>query len=202
MNATVDKQVDEAGKPLELAMRTHTRRRPPDGGAARSWMRDGRYARAGSTSGSRFTCGSQPSRFGSHQLRSPSSFIVAGSSTPRMIVASSRTANASPTPIFEIDPFELKRRSHPGSKDPAPPASQRFWVAHGSEALRWKIREGDYRLVVMNADGSRGVDAEAEFKLTLPHVAGIAWTLIVTGLLLVLGGIAAVVVAIRRLSAA
>jgi hypothetical protein len=34
--------------------------------------------------------------------------------------------------------------------------------------------------------------------LTLPHVARIAWALIVPGLLLVLGGIAAIVFAVRR----
>ena len=37
--------------------------------------------------------------FGRYQFHSPSSFIVAGSSTPRMIVASIRTAAARPTPI-------------------------------------------------------------------------------------------------------
>jgi hypothetical protein len=36
---------------------------------------------------------------GSHQFQSPRSFMLAGSRTPRMSVASSRTANARPTPI-------------------------------------------------------------------------------------------------------
>ena len=44
------------------------------------------------------TCGSQLSRFGSHQLRSPRSFIAAGRSTARTIVASIRIATARPTP--------------------------------------------------------------------------------------------------------
>src|ERR687895_1406881 len=44
-------------------------------------------------------CGIQPSDLGSHQFRSPSSFMLAGRSTPRISVASIRTANASPTPI-------------------------------------------------------------------------------------------------------
>ena len=42
--------------------------------------------------------GSQSSHLGRYQLRSPSSFIVAGRSTARTIVASSRIAVASPTP--------------------------------------------------------------------------------------------------------
>ena len=45
------------------------------------------------------TFGSKCSALGSHQLRSPRSFIVAGSRTPRMSVASSRMAKARPTPI-------------------------------------------------------------------------------------------------------
>ena len=44
-------------------------------------------------------CGSQLSHDGRYQFQSPRSFIVAGSSTARTIVASIRTASARPTPI-------------------------------------------------------------------------------------------------------
>jgi hypothetical protein len=102
---------------------------------------------------------------------------------------------------FEIDPFELTRRPRGGSGRPAPPASQDFWVAAASgeniATLDWKLRDGEYRLVLMNADGSRGVAAEGEVKLTLPHVAGIAWTSTGVGLLLLLGGITGVVLGAR-----
>src|SRR5262249_59411688 len=43
--------------------------------------------------------GSQPSQSGRYQFQSPSSFIVAGKSTARTIVASISTAAASPIPI-------------------------------------------------------------------------------------------------------
>ena len=43
--------------------------------------------------------GSHSSQRGRYQFQSPSNFIVAGSSTPRMIVASISTATARPTPI-------------------------------------------------------------------------------------------------------
>jgi hypothetical protein len=95
---------------------------------------------------------------------------------------------------FEIDPFELKRTAHEGSRRPAPPASQQFWVASGSgrdtATLRWKVRDGDYRLVLMNADGSTRVDVDGDVGLTLPHVARTAWMLVGLGMLLALGGIA------------
>jgi hypothetical protein len=100
---------------------------------------------------------------------------------------------------FEVDPFELKRTPHEGSRRPEPPASQQFWVASGAgrdtASLQWKVRDGDYRLVLMNADGSARVDVDGDVGLTLPHVARIAWVLIGVGLLLALGGIA---VAIRE----
>jgi hypothetical protein len=103
---------------------------------------------------------------------------------------------------FEIDPFELTRRPHAGTTRPEPPSSQTLWVAkatgRNTATLDWKVRDGDYRLVLMNADGSRPVDADGEVKLTLPHVAGIAWALTGGGLLLLLGGITAVVLAARR----
>ena len=51
-----------------------------------------------STSPSMVTSGSQRRNPGSHQFHSPSSRIVAGRSTLRTIVASRRTATASPNP--------------------------------------------------------------------------------------------------------
>jgi hypothetical protein len=102
---------------------------------------------------------------------------------------------------FEVDPFELTRRPRPGTARPAPPANQDFWVAQASgrstAALDWKVRDGEYRLVLMNADGSRPVAADGEVKLSLPRVAGIAWTSTGMGLLLLLGGTAGIVLAIR-----
>jgi hypothetical protein len=50
-----------------------------------------------------------------------------------------------------------------GTTAPAPATTQRFWVASatgsGEQTLRWDATDGDWRVVVMNADGSRGVKA-------------------------------------------
>jgi hypothetical protein len=95
---------------------------------------------------------------------------------------------------FEIDPFELKRTQQEGSRQPEPPAGQEFWVASGTgrdtATLRWKVRDGDYRLVLMNTDGSAGVDIDGDVGLTLPNVARTAWVLVGLGVLLALGGVA------------
>jgi hypothetical protein len=104
---------------------------------------------------------------------------------------------------FDIDPFKLERKPRAGSRRPEPPASQTFWVAKGTgrdaATLRWKVRDGDYRLVLMNADGSRGVDADGDVGLTLPHVSRVAWLLVGGGALLLLGGVAVVAMSQRAL---
>lgn len=93
---------------------------------------------------------------------------------------------------FEVDPFELEKRAHPGSLQPASPGGQDFWVARGTDGrpLDWEIREGDYRLVLMNSDGSPRVDTDVEVKLALPHVATIAWVLLGLGAAVVIGAVA------------
>src|SRR3954451_5273551 len=95
---------------------------------------------------------------------------------------------------FDVDPFKLARQPRPGSKRPAPPASQRFWVARGSgrekATLNWKVSDGEYHIVVMSADGSRPVATVGEVKLTLPHVGRTAWVLVGLGLALAIGGVA------------
>jgi hypothetical protein len=102
---------------------------------------------------------------------------------------------------FEIDPFKLTRRPRAGSTRPEPPATQPFWVAQGTgrdtATLRWKVRDGDYRLVLMNADAGRGIDVHGDVALTLAHVSRVAWLLVATGVLLVLGGVVVIILALR-----
>jgi hypothetical protein len=102
---------------------------------------------------------------------------------------------------FAIDPFKLERRPRAGTGQPGPPARQGFWVARasGREAtLRWKVRDGDYRLVLMNADASRGVRVDGDFGLTLPHIARWAWGLVIGGALLLVAGVGLVQLVLRQ----
>jgi hypothetical protein len=105
---------------------------------------------------------------------------------------------------LEVDPFKVVRDRRPGSKQLAAPGAQTFWVAKNegvdSAAVRWKVRDGNYRLVVMNADGSRGVNTRADAGLTVPNAPGFSWALMGGGLVLLLGGAAATVVGMRRKS--
>jgi hypothetical protein len=102
---------------------------------------------------------------------------------------------------IDADPFALKTRPHRGTERPDRPAAQRFWVAQASgrdaATLRWKVRDGDYRVVLMNADGSRAVHADGSVGLTMPHLNAVAWSLVGGGLLVLAGGVMAIVLGAR-----
>ncbi len=75
-----------------------------------------------------------------------------------------------------------------GSKRPAAPEAQGFWVATGRSTLRWQPQSGDWRAVVMNADTRSGVVADVSIGADLP---GLIWA----GIGLLAGGVALLVVA-------
>ncbi|MDH3731847.1 MAG: hypothetical protein OES13_12125, partial [Acidimicrobiia bacterium] len=55
-------------------------------------------------------------------------------------------------------------RHVPGTSTPASPGTQTFWVTSvegtGLQTLNWSAEQGAWSVVVMNADGAAGVDAE------------------------------------------
>jgi hypothetical protein len=75
----------------------------------------------------------------------------------------------------DFDPFRATYRSVAGGAPQGPPADQRFWVASasgvGTQTLTWKVRDGDWTVVLMNADGSRGVDADIDLGAKLDSVS-------------------------------
>jgi hypothetical protein len=105
---------------------------------------------------------------------------------------------------FELRPFELTTTRHEGTAKLASPLAQSFWVAKSvgstSAATDWKVRDGSYRVVLMNADGSAGVDVEGRFGLDVPHLAAISATLLAGGLLVMVLGVALLVAGLRTRS--
>jgi len=95
-------------------------------------------------------------------------------------------------------------RVQPGGAPSTLPAAQRFWVAHtsgsGEQTLTWKVRSGDWRVVVMNANGTRGDASQLSIAATFPHLLTIGLSAIGIGLLLLLlsGGTLYLVVRRRR----
>jgi hypothetical protein len=89
---------------------------------------------------------------------------------------------------FDVAPFEVeKHREGTGAHRAAPPASQDFWVAQSSghrAELDWKVRDGDYRLVVMNADGSPRVVTDSQFEVGVPYLSTLGLSVLLAGLLM------------------
>jgi hypothetical protein len=93
---------------------------------------------------------------------------------------------------FDSGGFELTKERHEGSAKPKPPASQSFWVAKSSgptAEVDWKVDEGTYKVVVMNADGSRNVATDSRFEAELPALPGISISALLVGLAGVFAGI-------------
>lgn len=91
---------------------------------------------------------------------------------------------------------------HPGDEVPEAPSAQKFWTATtegpGLLSLDWQPEEGSWALVVMNSDGSEGVDVATTVGVDTPWLP---IGMVVTGMgALLTGALAAVtaVVALRR----
>jgi hypothetical protein len=113
-------------------------------------------------------------------------------------------AGVSHSTLTDVDsaPFSADYEQHAGDRRPAAPADSHIWVAseHGSgkQTLNWKIDDGDYSVVVMNADRSAGVDADISTGAKVPFLDDIGWSAIGTGSFVLLIGAALLVMGIRR----
>lgn len=88
---------------------------------------------------------------------------------------------------------DVEYTSHEGVTIPGDPGSESFWVASasgtGGQTLEWTIEPGDWTVVVMNEDASRGVVAELRFGTLVPAgLETIAWTLFALGLVVLICG--------------
>jgi hypothetical protein len=95
----------------------------------------------------------------------------------------------------EYDPFDADYDARSGDREPAAPARQDIWAAsaHGSgeRALTWEVDDGDWSVVVMNEDGSRGVDAGVSAGVRIGWLNEAGYVSLATGglLLLIAGGL-------------
>jgi hypothetical protein len=95
-------------------------------------------------------------------------------------------------------------RLHPGAAPAAPPATRGFWAARsvgpGTRTLAWTPRQGGWRIVVMNADGSAGVHAELAVGARFPHLLWLGVGALGAGIVLLLLGVCAIWIAAPRSS--
>lgn len=91
-----------------------------------------------------------------------------------------------------FEPFDATYSATPGHIAPAPPATQTFWAESkggtGTQTVSWKIRDGRWRVVVMNGDGTPRIAADAKVGATVHGELAIAFSLL--GLGLALGAVA------------
>jgi hypothetical protein len=102
----------------------------------------------------------------------------------------------------DFDPFRASYRAEPGAGRPAAPASKRIWVAssHGTgpQTVTWDVKHGDWSIVVMNADGSRGVDTGISAGADFPILSALAWGSVGGGLILL--GVASLLIVVGTTS--
>jgi hypothetical protein len=101
----------------------------------------------------------------------------------------------------DFDPFRVTYLPIAGGAPQGPPTEQRFWAASasgvGTQTLTWKVRDGDWSVVLMNADASRGVAADLDLGAKLSFLIWVAIGLLLGGVLVVAGSTALIVLAAR-----
>jgi hypothetical protein len=97
------------------------------------------------------------------------------------------SAHATLTDV-NYDPFRASYRTTGGGQRPEAPGDQTFWAAstQGSsrQTLTWDVKRGNWSVVVMNADGSAGVDAGVSAGATADFLTPVAWGTLGGGVLL------------------
>jgi hypothetical protein len=93
-------------------------------------------------------------------------------------------------------------RSYPGGAPGSLPAAQTFWSARavgtGQQTVTWTPQGGDWRVVVMNADGSAGVTGDVSVGARVPHLLTIAIAVLGGGIMLLMLSGGAIYLATRR----
>ena len=103
---------------------------------------------------------------------------------------------------FDLWPFQLDTSTKEGDRQPGSPLDETFWVAQSDGATSaeasWKAQDGSYRVVVMNADGSPGVDVDGSLSLRVPLLGTLAKAGLAGGGALVVIGVPLLIAGLRR----
>jgi hypothetical protein len=103
---------------------------------------------------------------------------------------------------LELSRFVLDTVRQPGSTPAESPAAQDFWVATAQTTavadLTWEIQDGNYSIVIMNADGTVGIDTVVSAGVGLPGSSAVWELVIVAGAVVVVFGLGVLAVGSRR----
>jgi hypothetical protein len=100
------------------------------------------------------------------------------------------------TTVTDLDyhPFHADYATTGGARRAAAPITRRIWVAQahgaGAQTLTWDVADGDWSVVVMNADGSPGIDADVRAGANVPLLNEVAWGATGIGAILLLVSVA------------
>jgi hypothetical protein len=103
---------------------------------------------------------------------------------------------------LDFHPFRATYERSAGGAPRTHPAAQRFWAARATGSakatLRWDVAAGDWSVVVMNANGSRGVDVDVSVGARLGFLIWVAVGLLIAGALVAVGSGVLIYLAFRR----
>src|SRR5215469_508216 len=93
---------------------------------------------------------------------------------------------------------------HPGTGVPAAPTAALPWAARaqgtGNLTLTWAVRDGDWTVVVMNADASPGLSVRAEAGISALALPWLAGEMLAAGLLTGVAAVVLIIVPVRLAS--
>jgi hypothetical protein len=97
---------------------------------------------------------------------------------------------------ISFDPFKVDYRRIGAGAPAALPSAKSFWQTSasgtGTQTISWPVKSGQWSAVVMNADGSRNVNIDAQLAARLSGAWWFVAGFLALGALLLLGGIALV----------
>jgi uncharacterized membrane protein len=103
---------------------------------------------------------------------------------------------------LHIYPDSIDYQHHSGSVVPRAPTLQTFWTssAFGAEtqSFEWELEPGSHSLVLMNSDGSAGIDIDIELGVKVPWLLGVGIGLLAGGVIALVTGSVMVIFAVRR----
>jgi hypothetical protein len=102
----------------------------------------------------------------------------------------------------DVSPFDADYTRHSGNRHPVSPEHAGIWAesshGNGRQTIDWEIDDGDWSVVVMNADGSLGVDADIQAGANIPFLDELGWSAIGSGAFALVLGIGLIALAVRR----
>jgi len=105
---------------------------------------------------------------------------------------------------IELSPDRVLYRRVPGEAAPQPPGEEPFWVAQVTtdteDELTWEVESGDWTVVLMNADASRGVDVDARLGIKIDWLLPALMGMLVAGVVILAGGAVLVIFGGRGLA--